>query len=147
MRVLGVTLVALLAAGCTAVGTPPPVAGDLSDVQAALALRGATIHQVVAGDTGCPGSPLHSNGVRIDLTLEGDENPYTVYLFRWRRAEQFAAGAQPFEACVDEFVAGAEGDLPIDGVEVEPWRAYGPAWSDELVTTIESGLRAAARGR
>lgn len=114
----------------------------MSAVQAALALRGATIHGAVSGDAGCPGVPgVHSNAARFEISLGGDDQRYEVFLFRWRRAADFANGAQPFSDCVDEYAAGVDGEVPIDGLEVEPWRAYGPGWSEELTQVIEAALR------
>jgi hypothetical protein len=123
--------------------TPTPTPGDLSAVQAALALRGATIHSVVSGDAGCPSVPrLHSNAARFEISLaSAPDERYDVYLFRWRRPADFAAAEQPFSDCVDEYAAGVAGDVPIDGLDVEPWRAYGPGWSEELLALIEDALR------
>jgi hypothetical protein len=123
----------------TATATPTP--GDLSAVQAALALRGVTIHEAVSGDAGCPGQPgLHGNAVRFELSLAGDDQPYEVFLFRWRRPSDFAAAEQSFADCVDEYTAGVSGDVSIDGVEVAPFRAYGPGWSEDLISVLEQAL-------
>jgi hypothetical protein len=119
-------------------------AGDLTAVQEALALRGATVLRATSGDAGCQGSDLHSNVVRLDLRLDGDDGEQQVYLFRWRRPAQFEAGAVPFAECVDSFASSA-GEPPVT-LEVPPWRAYGSAWSDELRLTLEDALRAAGGG-
>ena len=123
--------------------TPTPLRGDMSAIQAALALRGATIHAAVSGDAGCPSVPgIHQNAARFELSLAGDAGqPSEVFLFRWRRASDFAAAEQAFSDCVDEYTAGIAGDVPIDGLEVEPWRAYGPGWSPDLLELLESALR------
>ena len=118
----------------------------MSEVLPALALRGATIHQSVSGDPGCPGSPLHSNAVRLELSVADDPARYSVYLFRWRRPADFQAAAQPFSECIDEFLAQSDGEVPIDGVEAAPWRAYGPGWSEELLLIVEDALHDLAGG-
>lgn len=121
---------------------PTPTAGDMSAVQAALALRGVTIQDVVSGDAGCPAQPgLHSNAARFDIVLAGDSQPYQFYLFRWRRPSDFEAAAQHFTDCVDDFAASVTGDVPVDDLEVAPWRAYGPGWSEDLAVTLEQALR------
>ena len=148
-RSLG-ALLALAIAGCGSSATvspsvtpsPTPQRGDMSAIQAALALRGATIHDAVSGDAGCPSVPgIHQNAARFVISLAGDAQTYEIHLFRWRRPADFAAAAQPFRDCVDEYAAGIAGDVAIDTVEVEPWRAYGPGWSQELSELLDSALR------
>ena len=112
----------------------------MSEVQAALALRGATIHQAVSGDAGCPGSSLHSNAARLAIPVTGDDTRYEVFLFRWRRQSDFDAAAEAFSDCLDAYVAEGAGDLVIETLEVPPWRAYGPAWSDQLRDLVEGAL-------
>ena len=147
-------VVALLVTACGSVAGPPgstppaptPTAGDMSEVQAALALRGATIHEAVSGDAGCPGSTLHSNAARLALSVIGDDQRYEVYLFRWRRPADFGAAAGTFNDCIDAYAAQTAGDVFIDALEVAPWRAYGPGWSEDLRTALENSLRAAGGG-
>jgi hypothetical protein len=139
-------LATLLIIGCAGPGAPTPTPGGMAEVLPALALRGATVHEVVSGDAGCPGSTLRSNVARLDVSVAGAEARYAVYLFRWRRAADFAAAAGAFSDCVDEFVAEADGEVTIDGVEIAPWRAYGPGWSEELRLLIEEALSDLAGG-
>lgn len=75
------------------------------------------------------------------ISVAGDDQPYEVFLFRWRRPADFAAAAQPCNDCVDEYSSGIVGDVAIESVEVEPWREYGPGWSAELIELLESALR------
>jgi hypothetical protein len=154
--ILRLLLALTLVAGCgtattstpTARATPTPTSAGMDAVQAALALRGATIHQVVSGDAGCPSvEGLHSNAARLEVSLaEAPEERYDIYLFRWRRPADFAAAEQPFSDCVDAYGAGVDGEVPIDGLEIEPWRAYGPAWSEELMLLLEDALRDVSGG-
>jgi hypothetical protein len=132
--------VAFLLCACYGAPSASPTPGGMGEVLPALALRGATVGLVVSGDAGCTSSALHSNAARIELTVAGDETRYTVYLFRWRRPADFESASQPFAACVDDFVAQSEGEVPVDGVEVAPWRAYGPGWSEELHSLLEDAL-------
>jgi hypothetical protein len=125
---------------------PTPTPGGMGEVLPALALRGARIQQTVGNDPGCPGSALRSNAVRIELAVAGDENTHVIYLFRWRRPGQFDAASQAFADCVDQFSAGIEGEVPVETVEVPPWRAYGPGWSDEVRLLLEEALLDLAGG-
>jgi hypothetical protein len=141
-------LAGLLVTACASTPgpTPTPTPGDMGAVLAGLALGGATVHQQVSGDAGCPGSELHSNAARLSLSLAGEEQRYEVFLFRWRRPADFAAAAPAFADCIDAYAALTSGDVFIDGLEIEPWRAYGPEWSEELRATLENALRAAGGG-
>ncbi|HVM30680.1 MAG TPA: hypothetical protein VM305_07945 [Candidatus Limnocylindrales bacterium] len=131
----------ILIAGCSGDGAPTPTPGGMDDVLPALALRGATVHQSVSGDAGCPGSPLRSNAARLEISVAGDQQRYSVYLFRWRRPAHFEAAAQPFDQCLAEFLAQSDGEVPIDQVEAPPWRAYGPGWSEDVLVIVEDALR------
>ena len=139
---LAVILLTGLALACgPGSGGPTPTPGGLDEALPALILRGATIHQTVSGDAGCPGAGLHSNAIRLELSLPQDPARYTVHLFRWRRSTDFDAAAPAFAECVNEFLRGSEGELPVDEVEARPWRAYGPAWSEDLRLLVEEALR------
>jgi len=113
----------------------------MTGVLSALVLRGATIRQVVSGDAGCPGSSLHSNAARIDLTLHAGAD-HSVYLFRWRRPADFGAAADAFADCAAQHVAQSPA-AAADVVEVPPWRAYGTGWTRELNTILHEVLRTA----
>jgi len=142
---LPIVLAALLvsAAACAGGPAPTPTPSDMSAVLAALALRGATLHQAVSGDAGCPGSGLHSNAARLELSTDDGEDKL-VYLFRWRRAADFAAAGERFAECVREFEAATGIEAVI--VEASPWRAYGPGWSEAFVESVADSLRAAGGG-
>jgi hypothetical protein len=137
-------LLACIVAACSGPIGPTPTPGGMGDVLPALALRGATVHDVVAGDSGCTQGQLHTNAARIELSVAGDESRYQVYLFRWRRPADFEASAQPFRDCVDEFLADADGEVPLDVVEAAPWRAYGAGWSEEARGLVEEALTSLA---
>jgi hypothetical protein len=133
----------LFAAACAGGPSPTPTPSDLSAVLAALALRGTTLHQAVSGDAGCPGSGLHSNAARLELSAADGED-HVVYLFRWRRAPDFEAAGDRFAQCVRDFEAATGTDALV--VEASPWRAYGPGWSEEFADAVEGALRAAGGG-
>jgi len=118
----------------------------MTAVLGALALRGATIHQQVSGDAGCTDSTLHPNALRIDLTLTQDGTDYEVYLFRWRRPADYDSSADNFEACLDEYAGAILGEADVESIELRPWRAFGPGWTDELRLTLEQALRSTGGG-
>ncbi len=116
----------------------------MDDVIAALVLRGVAVHRLVSGDAGCPSSELHNNAVHMEVSLEAGSAKHDIYLVRWRRATDYQSGKTPFEDCIAEY-RSLRPDVRVDALEAEPWRAYGPEWTDPLRQTIEDALRASAR--
>lgn len=139
----GLLLVLLIVAavGCSNTGTPTPTAGGFNDLIAALVLRGVTVTNHVSGDAGCSDLTLYSNAIRLDVTTANSPTVYQLYVFRWRRPADFEAAQQAFQDCVDGFLA-INPTAQVEGLEVAPWRAYGPNWPDELSNTITEALRA-----
>ncbi len=144
-RLLAPFLLAAVVGACSPAGNPSPSPAGMSEALPALVLRGATIRETVSGDAGCPGSPLHSNAMRVELTVAGDDTRYVVYLFRWRRPADFTAASDAFADCVEQFLTEAQGEVPIDEVEASPWRAYGPGWSEEVLVMVDEALHDLAR--
>jgi hypothetical protein len=132
----------VVAAACADGAAPTPTPRDFTAVLEALALRGATIHQAVAGDSGCPTLPLHSNAVRLELTLQQDGEDYEIYLFRWRRPAHYDAAADAFNECLAQYAADSV-SVNVDAIEMAPWRSFGPGWTDELRSALTGALRAA----
>lgn len=131
--VLVLTFALIVFGGCGPAAAPTPSPGGFADVISALVLRGATIRQHVSGDAGCPQSELHSNALRLEVSLGGAQTE-TVYLFRWRRESDYQAAAGEFAACV----AQQEGDAVA--LEHSPWRAYGAGWTEDLRTILAQAL-------
>jgi hypothetical protein len=138
------TLIALslLFASCAAGSAPTPTPRSVVNVLEGLALRGATIQQAVSGDAGCPSVGLHGNAMRLGLTLDESGDDYEVYLFRWRRPADFEGAAGEFRDCLAEF-ASLHQATDVEVLELAPWRAYGPAWGDDLSDVLEAALRSA----
>jgi len=118
--------------------TPTPAAMD--DVIAALVLRGITIHRLVSGDPGCPGSDLHSNAVLLEVAIDDRSATHAIYLMRWRRAGDYAGSAQAFGDCIAEYQA-LHPEQAVSQVQSQPWRAYGPGWAADLAPRLLDALR------
>lgn len=140
MLALAAVLVMACGSGPIVAATPTPAAMD--DVIAALVLRRLTIHTLVSGDPGCPGSDLHSNAIRLEVAIDDRSATHAIYLFRWRRAGDYAGSAQAFADCVAEYEARSPGQA-VSQVESEPWRAYGPGWAPDLAPRLLDALRSA----
>jgi hypothetical protein len=141
MRAAVLALVAVLALGCGAFPAPTATPGAMDDVISALVLRGITIHSLASGDAGCPGSELHNNGVRLEVSIDNRSATHYVYLVRWRRPSDFADSPQAFADCIAEYQALNPGQT-VSQVESEPWRAYGPGWAQDLGPRLLEALRA-----
>ena len=144
-QTLALTLLAVVVAACGSFTAPSPTPEAMDDVIANLVLRGASIHNPVSGDAGCPSSDLHNNAVRFDVSLGTRSATQPVYLLRWRRTSDFDAGAQAFNNCVAEYHA-LHPDQQLTTLERNPWRAYGPGWSIELGQVISDALAASGGG-
>jgi hypothetical protein len=141
-RIATVLGVALLTLACGALSTPSPTPAEMDDVIANLVLRGVTVHRLVSGDPGCPSSDLHDNAVHMEVAIGSQSALHDIYLLRWRRHSDFEATAAAFDECVAEYEA-ANPDRPIGQLESEPWRAYGPFWTDQLDQILTDALHAA----
>jgi hypothetical protein len=135
-------LLALVVLGCGSLAAPSATPGAMDDVIAGLVLRGMTIHRLVSGDPGCPSSELHSNAVRLEISIDARSATHDIYLMRWRRASDFADSAQAFADCIAEYQALYPG-RQVSQVASEPWRAYGPGWPEDLGPRLLDALRAA----
>jgi hypothetical protein len=144
MRALAIVLLfaGVVAACGGAPSTPPPTQASMDDVIALLVLRGLTIHRAVSGDPGCPSSELHSNAVRLEVSIDARSATHDIYLFRWRRSSDFVDSAKPYADCIAEFQA-LNGGRAVSQVESEPWRAYGPGWPEDLAPRLQEALDAA----
>jgi hypothetical protein len=138
------TLVAVLT-GCSSTSAPTPSPGNMDDVIANLVLRDATVHRLTSGDPGCPSAGVHDNAVYAEVSLGAQSALHRIYLLRWRRQSDFDADRAAFDECVQEFQALNPG-AQISTLEVAPWRAYGPGWSDMMRSTLEDALRATGGG-
>lgn len=140
-RLSALLLSALLLVGCGVFVAPSPTPKEMDDVIAQLVLRDVTIHTLVSGDAGCPGSSLHSNGVHMEVAIGAQSALHTIFLLRWRQPSDFAAATQEFVDCVAEYAAAHPGNT-MSQVEADPWRAYGPGWTEQLQTILLDALHA-----
>lgn len=141
MLVLTLAL-ALAACGPTPTASPTDMTGVLNE----FASHGAVVRDIIAGDAGCAESDLHSNGSHLTLTLTAEARDYGVYLFRWRRPSDYAAGDSAFQQCVAQFAREPSVTEEVQTIEVTPWRAFGTGWSDAMTDVIRQSLVAAAAG-
>jgi len=147
MKIASLTLAGALAVAACGGGGPTPSPADMTGILNELANHGATLKDIVGGDAGCGDATLQANGSRLTLTLAADGRDYDVYLFRWRRAGDFSAAGRPFHLCASEFADSVGASVRVAIVEVQPWRAYGTGWSDEMHDAVQESLTAAAAGQ
>ncbi len=142
MRGLLGLLLTLTIAACGNFTAPVPTPGTMDDVIAGLVLRGMTVHRLVSGNAGCPSSDLHSNAVMLEVAIDDRSATHAIYLFRWRRAGDYADSEPAFVDCVAEYQA-LNPSQTVSRVDSEPWRAYGPGWPADLGPRLVDALRAA----
>jgi hypothetical protein len=143
MRAMAVmVLLAATVAACGSLEPPAPTAEAMDDVIAQLVLRDVRVHRLVSGDAGCPNTELHNNAVHMEVAIGAQSSLRDIYLLRWRRAADFDAGRKPFEDCIANYRALNPG-RDIQSLEIYPWRAYGPGWTEQLRTILADALAAA----
>jgi len=127
-------------------GSTGPTPGDMVDVLGELSAHGATMTDTVAGDAGCADQTLVDNARRLAVTFAPDHQTYTVYLFRWLNNADYGEAGSAFAACVAAYEQTNPG-ASVETVDVSPWRAFGPGWSQPLRDSVTQALTAAATGR
>ena len=96
MKLAACLFLVAVTAGCSSSGTPISTPEGMDSVVSNLVLRGVTVHRLVSGDAGCPGSTLHDNAVQLEISTQSQSDRYTIYLLRWRRAADFEASGPEF---------------------------------------------------
>lgn len=134
-RIVALVLAALLVA-CTAT-RPAPTPADSQVIFEELARRGATVTGIVSGDPGCDERELVDNAIRFRLAAPGAGRA-AVYLLIFRHRAAFEESAASVERCVEAL--GAAAGEPVDRLDLRPYRAYGPAWSDRLRELLRETL-------
>jgi hypothetical protein len=134
---------ALLVAACGVTGVPTPTPGSYENFVAGLVQRGATITEQVAGDAGCPGSALHSNAARFDVTFAHELGHHSIYFFAWRRSSDYDAAATDFDECVNA-AKQMSPQRSFTTITVPPLRVYGSDWPPLLRTAVELSLHEAS---
>ena len=115
------------------------------DVLGELAAHGATMTDAVAGDAGCGDQSLMDNARRLQVSFAPDGKTYTVYVFRWYNNADYREADSAFAGCVTAYQQ-AHPASTVDTVDLSPWRAFGPDWSDALRDAVDGALADAAKG-
>lgn len=124
---------------------PAPTAAAREGIFEELARRGATVSDVVAGDTGCEDRALAENAVRFRLRVPGAASAGTVHLFAFKDRPAFERAAGGVDACQHVFEArSARAGGPVGRVDVSPYRAFGDGWDVDQVSFLETTMRAVA---
>lgn len=143
-----VAAAAALAIGLAACAGPPisPTPAPVSGVYQQVALHGGSLVGAVSGDAGCAvadQAPLATH-VRFHIPASSGD-VQDVYLFVYADRAAFDRQASSFASCRAAYAASqAAGGRPVRAVEVSPYRAFGPAWSDETLGVIRDALTVAA---
>ena len=141
MRRMALIALSVLCVACAGGTNPEPTEtpGTMDDAIAELVRNGVAIHNLVGGDSGCPGQDLHDNALRLDVSIGTMSSTRTIYLMRWRRQADFDTSAVSFANCVSEW-ASQTGATQVEQVSNAPWRAFGPNWPPELLAAVTDAL-------
>jgi hypothetical protein len=137
-------LAALSLAACSTGAAPSPSPGGFQEVFESLARRGATVTQVVAGDSGCADPTLVANAVRLHVRLD-DGVDREIHLFGFRDVAALTRAQASLSACRLSYAEGRAGET-VGSVQIGPFEAFGAPWSDRLGAVLSDALREAIEG-
>ncbi len=142
---LAVVVATTLATGCAG---PPisPTPQPASGIYQQIALHGGAVVSAVAGDPGCtvPGQIPLATHVRLRVPAASAQID-DMYLFVYADRPAFDRQAANFAACRNAYAASAAtGGRPVRDVQVSPYRAFGPGWSDSTLDVIRQSMVVAA---
>ena len=145
MHRLAALALAVLVSACYG-GSAGPTPGDMVDLLGELSAHGVTMTDTVAGDAGCQDQSLVDNARRLQVSFSPDGRTYTVYLFRWLNNADYTEAGPAFDSCAVTYQAAHPGST-VTKVDLSPWRAFGPDWTDDLQAAVSGALADAAKGQ
>src|SRR5918993_2569802 len=137
-RLLRLSLVALLVAGCSFVktGPPSPTPADFPDTAIQLSQRGIAIEHVVSGDAGCDDKVLGPTAIGFDASGLDQATPVRVHLYIFRNRESFERLRATVDDCARAFVTDPE---TYESIEQSPFVLVGQGpWAPEVEAAIPS---------
>ena len=143
-RLLRLSLVALLVAGCSFVktGPPSPTPADFPDTAIQLSQRGIAIEHVVSGDAGCDDKVLGPTAIGFDASGLDQATPVRVHLYIFRNRESFDRLRATIDDCARAFVTDPE---TYESIEQSPFVLVGQGpWGSRFEAALRSGLEVAA---
>jgi hypothetical protein len=143
-RLLRLSLVALLVAGCSFVktGPPSPTPADFPDTAIQLSQRGIAIEHVVSGDAGCDDKVLGPTAIGFDASGLDQATPVRVHLYVFRNRESFERLRATIDDCARAFVTDPE---TYESIEQSPFVLVGQGpWGSRFEAALRSGLEVAA---
>ena len=143
-RLLRLSLVALLVAGCSFVktGPPSPTPADFPDTAIQLSQRGIAIEHVVSGDAGCDDKVLGPTAIGFDASGLDQATPVRVHLYIFRNRESFERLRATIDDCARAFVTDPE---TYESIEQSPFVLVGQGpWGSRFEAALRSGLEVAA---
>jgi hypothetical protein len=132
-----------LLGGCYSVQQPSFHPGDARDILVAIARRGVTVSESIAGESACDDPGLVGNAIHLVATVPSDPTPRDIYLYVFRE-RGWAASEDPVDACQAAYHALDPG-AKITRIDVPTYRVFGADWSDELVRAVREGLAEASQ--
>jgi len=143
-RLLLAVLGAIVLVSCAG-ERPGPTAASREGLIEELARRGATVSDIVAGETGCDDRALAENAVRFRLMVPGATGGGVVHLFAFKDRPTFEEAAGAVDGCQHAFEARSARDGGRVGrVDVSPYRAFGDGWDAAQTDFLEATMRAVA---
>jgi hypothetical protein len=132
---------ALLLAACGG-ERPGPTPADRQGIFEELARRGATVSDIVSGDSGCGDPALAGNATHFRLTVPGASGRADVYLFTFKNRPFYERGASAVDACQRAYEArSARAGGRVERIDVSPYRAFGDGWTPGLRSFLQATMQ------
>jgi hypothetical protein len=141
---LSLLLAAAALAGCGFVSrtAPPATPSDFLGISGALAARGVSVSQVVAGDAGCNDPALARTAISFRASGLDQATAVPVHLYIFGSPASYEKLRSSVDACARSFVTGSGA---LESVDASPFVVVGQGpWAPNFSAAIRQGLTQAA---
>ena len=141
---LGLSLVAILAAACGTISrTPAPATpAPFPGIAGQLSLHGITVSGIVSGDAGCPDANLAKTAIGFDAVGLDQPTPVRVHVYIFRNRATFERLRASIDGCASSFVTDPD---TYESVEASPYVVAGQGpWGTAFKDNIRAAITEAA---
>ncbi len=140
----GLTIAAVLLAGCSAIlqPSPAPTPMDFPGIAGELANRGLDLGAIASGDAGCDDPTLTATAIGFDASGLGVETPTRLRIYIFRTGETYERRQPDVEPCV---AVWATDPATVEFVDAKPFVLAGQGpWPAAFKAAIREALTVAA---
>lgn len=139
-----IVLVAVVAAGCSAIleSPPEPTPMDFPGLAGELANRGLILDRITSGDDGCDDPTLTATAIAFDATGLGVDQPTRLRIYIFRTGDTYERRRPDVEPCVAAWVTDP---ATVEFVDAKPYVLAGQGpWPAAFKAAVREALTVAA---